>query len=209
MSVVGQVASLQGCVVNDVTVSFGPLLKEINRIVQVGDFKDQILGKPAGQTSSFAFYLTLAVAPPTCRPAGGADRCAGPIGRTGLNHRFRTPCPGRPLVLARRPSSAFLQSSPRWLPGGQRRTPHPGVLCAPLWPGRSRPGRKDHRILRSGRSSRRRSTSSSGLVQLRVAARPPRRSHQRQPARLMDQGRAAPEIGPVHRHSEEEAHPRD
>ena len=33
--------------------------------------------------------------------------------------------------------------------------------------------------------------------------------HQRQPARLMDQGQAAREIGPVDRHSEEEAQRRD
>ena len=31
MSVVGEVARLQGCVVNDVTVTFGPFLKEIDR----------------------------------------------------------------------------------------------------------------------------------------------------------------------------------
>jgi len=38
-----QVARFQGRVVNDIAISFGPLLKKIDRVFQVRDFEDQIL----------------------------------------------------------------------------------------------------------------------------------------------------------------------
>ncbi|AWM29264.1 hypothetical protein AOX55_00006489 (plasmid) [Sinorhizobium fredii CCBAU 25509] len=43
MAVMCQVARFQGRVVNDIAISFGPLLKKIDRVFQVRDFEDQIL----------------------------------------------------------------------------------------------------------------------------------------------------------------------
>jgi hypothetical protein len=43
VAVVCQVTGPQGCLVNDIAISIGPLLKEIDRVVEVCDFEDQIL----------------------------------------------------------------------------------------------------------------------------------------------------------------------
>ncbi|AWI62415.1 hypothetical protein AB395_00006792 (plasmid) [Sinorhizobium fredii CCBAU 45436] len=43
MAVMCQVARFQGRVVNDIAISFGPLLKKIDCVFQVRDFEDQIL----------------------------------------------------------------------------------------------------------------------------------------------------------------------
>lgn len=43
VAVMCQVAGLQRRVMDDIAISFGPLLEEIDRVVQVCDFEDQIL----------------------------------------------------------------------------------------------------------------------------------------------------------------------